>query len=63
MKLNKILRNSLLVVLAATSGDWLHYEQGMMIQIATLITFIFSTYWTVLRYPTPISASRHLLQD
>ena len=63
VRLSQASEFSLLVVLAATSGDWLHYEQGMMIQIATLITFIFSTYWTVLRYPTPISASRHLLQD
>lgn len=63
VRLSQASEFSLLVVLAATSGDWLHYEQGMMIQIATLITFIFSTYWTVLRYPTPISASRDLLQD
>ena len=63
VRLSQASEFSLLVVLAATSGDWLHYEQGMMIQIATLITFIFSTYWTVLRYPTPISASHHLLQD
>jgi Kef-type K+ transport system membrane component KefB len=63
VRLSQASEFSLLVVIAATNGGWLQYEQGMMIQIATLITFIFSTYWTVLRYPTPISASRDLLQD
>ena len=63
VRLSQASEFSLLVVIAATNGGWLQLEQGMMIQIATLITFIFSTYWTVLRYPTPISASRDLLQD
>ena len=63
VRLSQASEFSLLVILAATNGGWLYEQQGMMIQIATLITFIFSTYWTVLRYPTPISASRNLLQD
>ena len=63
VRLSQASEFSLLVILAATNGGWLHEQQGMMIQITTLITFIFSTYWTVLRYPTPISASRNLLQD
>ena len=63
VRLSQASEFSLLVILAATNGGWLHEQQGMMIQITTLITFIFSTYWTVLHYPTPISASRNLLQD
>ena len=63
VRLSQASEFSLLVLLAATKGGWLHEQQGMMIQITTLITFIFSTYWTVLHYPTPISASRNLLQD
>jgi len=30
-------------------------DEGMVIQIATIVTFILSTYWVVLTYPTPIS--------
>ena len=63
VRLSQASEFSLLVILAATNGGWLNEQQGMMIQITTLITFIFSTYWTVLRYPTPISASSNLLQD
>ena len=47
---------SLLVVFAAMSVDLLTNEQGMAIQIATIVTFIVSTYWVVFKYPTTISA-------
>ena len=63
VRLSQASEFSLLVVLAATSGGWLSKDQAMMIQITTLITFIISTYWTVLRYPTPISTRHELLQD
>jgi Kef-type K+ transport system membrane component KefB len=46
---------SLLVVFAALSAGVLSVEKGMVIQITTITTFIISTYWVVLKYPTPIS--------
>jgi Kef-type K+ transport system membrane component KefB len=54
---------SLLVVFAALSVGALSAERAMVIQIATIVTFIISTYWVVLRYPTPISGSVALRQD
>ncbi len=45
---------SLLVVFAALSVGLLSAEGAMVIQITTMVTFIVSTYWVVLRYPTPI---------
>ncbi len=48
---------SLLVVFAALSVGLLSAEGAMVIQITTMVTFIVSTYWVVLRYPTPISGS------
>ncbi len=54
---------SLLVVFAATSSGMLTAEKGMVIQISTIVTFLVSTYWVVLKYPTPISGSSSLRQD
>jgi Kef-type K+ transport system membrane component KefB len=54
---------SLLVVFAALSVGGLSSERAMVIQVTTIITFIISTYWVVLRYPTPISGSAILRQD
>jgi Kef-type K+ transport system membrane component KefB len=54
---------SLLVVFAALSVGVLSPEKGMVVQITTIVTFIISTYWTVLRYPTPISMTAALRED
>lgn len=54
---------SLLVAFAAVSIGALTSEQSMMIQVATIVTFILSTYWVVLKYPTPISGSSVLRQS
>ena len=54
---------SLLVVFAALSIGVLSTDRAMVIQITTIVTFIISTYWTVLRYPTPISISDELRRD
>lgn len=54
---------SLLVVFAALTAGVLDPEKGMIIQITTIATFIISTYWVVLRYPTPISRMAALQQD
>lgn len=54
---------SLLVVFAALSAGVLSAEKAMVVQIATITTFIFSTYWVVLKYPTPISTNSGLRRD
>jgi Kef-type K+ transport system membrane component KefB len=54
---------SLLVVFAALSVGALSSERAMVIQVTTIVTFIVSTYWVVLRYPTPISGRATLRQD
>ncbi|KOR28914.1 sodium:hydrogen antiporter [Achromatium sp. WMS1] len=46
---------SLLVVFAAMSIGTLSANEAMVVQISTIVTFIISTYWIVLRYRTPIS--------
>jgi len=48
---------SLLVAFSAISVGAISNDEAMVIQIATIVTFVLSTYWVVLKYPTPISAS------
>lgn len=54
---------SLLVAAAALSIEALSDQEVMIIQITTIVTFIISTYWVVLKYPTPISGKASLRQD
>jgi len=35
----------------------------MLIQLATILTFIVSPYVTILRYPTPVAISDRLRRD
>lgn len=63
VRLSQASEFSLLIVVAAKSNNWINDNEGVFIQIITLVTFIISTYWTVLKYPTPISNKSNLLQD
>jgi Kef-type K+ transport system membrane component KefB len=54
---------SLLVAFSALSIGVLSDDKAMVIQVATIVTFIISTYWVVLKYPTPISGNSVLRQD
>ncbi|MEA3306540.1 MAG: cation:proton antiporter [Elusimicrobiota bacterium] len=63
VRLSQSSEFSLLVVFAALSTGILSMERAMVVQVATITTFIISTYWTVLHYPTPISMSAPLRKD
>lgn len=52
----------LLAVLAQDRGE-IGSEASYLIQLATLLTFLVSTYVVVLRYPTPIALSDKLRKD
>jgi Kef-type K+ transport system membrane component KefB len=54
---------SILVAFSALSIGVMSNDVAMVIQITTVVTFIVSTYWVVLTYPTPISGNRKLRQD
>jgi len=54
---------SLLVAFAAISMGILSDQMAMMLQVATITTFIISTYWVVFRYSTPISADSSNRRD
>lgn len=63
VRLSQSSEFSLLLVFSAVSVGALSSDAAVVIQISTIVTFVFSTYWVVLKYPTPISKSPTLRRD
>ncbi len=63
VRLGQISEFSLLIAMLATQGGVLSGRASSLIQLATLLSFILSSYWIMLRYPTPIAVSRRLRRD
>jgi Kef-type K+ transport system membrane component KefB len=63
VRLGQISEFSLLIALLATQSAVLSERASHLIQLATLISFIVSSYYIVLRYPTPIAVSDRLRRD
>jgi Kef-type K+ transport system membrane component KefB len=62
-RLGQLSEFSLLIaVLAATNGV-IGSEASYLIQLATMLTFVASSYVVVLRFPTPIAVSDRLRRD
>jgi Kef-type K+ transport system membrane component KefB len=62
-RLGQISEFSLLIAVLATQATVISLQASYLIQLATLITFIISSYYIVLRYPTPIAVSDRLRRD
>ncbi len=62
-RLGQISEFSLLIAVLAVESGFIDNKTSYLIQLATLITFIVSSYIIVLRYPTPISATARLRRD
>lgn len=54
---------SLLIAYMAASSGLINAEASNLIQAATMITFVASSYIVVLRYPTPVATSDRLRRD
>ena len=63
VRLGQISEFSLLIALLATQSNVIGTQASYVIQLATLISFILSSYFIVLRYPTPIAISDRLRRD
>ncbi len=63
VRLGQISEFSLLVAVVAVSAGVISDKASMTVQTATLITFVISSYWIVMRYPTPIAVDDKLRQD
>ncbi|MFT6873899.1 MAG: Kef-type K+ transport system membrane component KefB [Granulosicoccus sp.] len=62
-RLGQISEFSLLIVVVATDLNLMSEKASLLIQSATILSFIASSYWIVRRYPTPISTDRALHRD
>jgi len=62
-RLGQISEFSLLIAVLAVQSRYISDAASYLIQLATLLTFIVSSYVIVLRYPTPIAVSDRLRRD
>lgn len=63
IRLGQISEFSLLVAYTAEKNHLITEAAYALIQIATIITFMVSSYWVVNRYPNPIAFSEKLRRD
>lgn len=63
VRLGQMSEFSLLVIYVALETHILQELTTYMIEAAIIITFIASSYWTVLRFPTPLAATDKLRRD
>ena len=63
VRLGQISEFSLLIAVLALDLKVIGEKASYLIQVATLLTFIVSSYLIVLRYPTPIAISDKLRRD
>jgi Kef-type K+ transport system membrane component KefB len=63
VRLGQASEFSLLVAYLAGHSALIQEKTSFLIQAATIITFIVSCYWVVLKYPTPMATSAKLRQN
>jgi len=62
-RLGQISEFSLLIAVVALNASVISDKASYLIQAATIITFVASSYFIVLNYPTPIAVSDRLRRD
>lgn len=62
-RLGQVSEFSLLIAIIALQAALISERASYLIQITTLLTFIASSYYVVMRYPTPIAVDDHLRKD
>ena len=63
VRLGQVSEFSLLVAFVAFEQNVISEMAYQLIQTTTMLTFIVSSYWIVLKYPTPIAISDRLRRD
>lgn len=63
VRLGQVSEFSLFIALLALESGVIGSKASYLIQVTTLITFVFSSWFIVLRYPTPIAVSDKLRRD
>lgn len=63
IRLGQMSEFSLLIVAVAVQTSAISTQAATLVQMATLITFVLSSAFVVVRYPTPIALSERLRRD
>ncbi len=63
LRLGQVSEFSLLVAVVGLQSGLMTAESSFIVQAVTILTFIFSTYWIVLRVPTPVAVTDDLRRD
>ena len=63
VRLGQISEFSLLVAIVAMSAGVITERASLLVQTATIISFILSSFWIVRSYPTPIATDDRLRRD
>lgn len=63
VRLGQISEFSLFIAMLAEQSAVISMRASALIQLATLVSFVLSSYWIMLRYPTPIAVSARLRRD
>lgn len=63
IRLGQASEFSLLIAYLAGGSALIGLKTSFLIQAATIITFVVSSYWVVIKYPTPLATSAKLRQD
>lgn len=62
-RLGQVSEFSLLIVVVATELAVMSEKASILMQSATILSFVASSFWIVRRYPTPISMDQSLRRD
>lgn len=62
-RLGQVSEFSLLIVVVATQSALIGARASALVQTATILSFIASSYWIVKKYPTPIATTEALRRD
>lgn len=63
LRLGQVSEFSLLVAVVGLQSGLMTAESSYIVQATTILTFIFSTYWIILKVPTPVAVSDELRRD
>jgi Kef-type K+ transport system membrane component KefB len=63
VRLGQISEFALLIAVLALEDGVISPRASYLIQLSTLLSFVVSSYWIVMRYPTPIAVSDRLRRD
>ncbi len=63
VRLGQISEFSLIIAYMALSSHIISDKSGYLIESVTILSFIISSYWVVIKYPTPLAMSDRLRRD